>query len=278
MPSERVRMRRFAMITRCIPKNTKAWLALVVALVLLPTVGTAKWVATPFDEQLIEAANSGHIDLVESALGKGADPNAYDKDGETALTTACTKGHIGIVNLLLNNGADPNAKGPDSIHAIALFSAARAGQREIVELLLSKDADVNDQEAESGETPLTAAAANGHLDVVKLLVATPGDPDRRQWMEQTALLAAADSGRLEVVKLLLAKGVDVNASDVYTYGGRVTPLMVAARKGQLAVVRELLAQGADANVTTSNGETALSIAQEKGHIAIEHLLREVGAK
>jgi hypothetical protein len=75
------------MKTRRIPVITKQWLALVVVLALLSWVGISR-AAASLQEQLVDAAKSGDLELVKTLLAKGADINAGDDDGFTALMAA----------------------------------------------------------------------------------------------------------------------------------------------------------------------------------------------
>src|SRR5579871_219941 len=68
--------------------------------------------------------------------------------------------------------------------------------------------------------------------------------------EQTALMYAAAEGHLEVIRILLKAGASVNAIDKMfsrEFGGEQTALHYAARKPNVAVVEELLNAGADVN-------------------------------
>ena len=85
------------------------------------------------NDELIDAARKGDINRIKKLLDKGADVNAKDKDGETALMAAALRGHTEIVQFLLNKGADVNAKRNDG--TTALMAAAREGHTETVRIL-----------------------------------------------------------------------------------------------------------------------------------------------
>ncbi len=72
---------------------------------------------------------------------KGADINAVDNEGKTALMKAAWHGHRNLCKLLISKGADINAE--DNSGDTALIIAAWHGHREVCELLISKGARVN---------------------------------------------------------------------------------------------------------------------------------------
>jgi len=57
---------------------------------------------------LMDAVQSGSIELVELFLGKGADPDLRSKDGQTALVVAVGRRDAAIARKLLDYGADPD--------------------------------------------------------------------------------------------------------------------------------------------------------------------------
>jgi len=83
--------------------------------------------------QWMEAASKGDTQKVQALLGKGADVNAKDDMGETALIIAAYYGHTDTVKVLLEEGADVNAKNNKGI--TALRAAKLAGHNEIVLML-----------------------------------------------------------------------------------------------------------------------------------------------
>jgi RNA polymerase sigma-70 factor (ECF subfamily) len=85
--------------------------------------------------------------------------------------------------------------------------------------------------------------------------------------------AAAAEGELPLVELLLVDGLDVDAADA---GGR-TLLSLAAQRGNLDAVEFLLRHGADVNARDAGGVTPLGWAERAGHRTVAALLRRRGA-
>ena len=201
---------------------------------------------------LMVASEKSYLEVVKALLAKGADVNAKDNNGVTALMVASGNGHTEVVNLLLANGADVNAKDNDGLTALRM--ASQFGHSEVVKVLLAKGADIN-AKANDGVTALMVAAQNGHSEVVKSLLANGADVNAKDKYGATALMLASEIGHSEIVKFLLAEGVNVNAKD----NNGVTALMLASGIGHSEIVKFLLAEGADVNAKDNNGVTALKI-------------------
>ena len=145
---------------------------------------------------------------------------------------------------LLSACASPNQPVTLSPEALAeadalLISAAGAGEKRRVQLLLSAGADVNTSD-QIGYTPVMRAAENGHLSVVKVLVAA---------------------------------GANVNVSQ-----GGESLLMKIVASGDLLTAERLVAAGADVNYRGKGGQTALDIARATNNRDLEMLLVQAGAQ
>src|SRR5699024_2271659 len=139
-------------------------------------------------------------EMVALLISHGAKVNVTTEESkESALLMACAAGSLEVVNLLIKAGADIElgANTP-------LIEAAQEGHYPIVERLLQADAIINATNS-SGDTALALAAENGHIDIVRLLIACGADVDgsSQKIGGRTALMKAVQAGRLEIVSLLI---------------------------------------------------------------------------
>jgi ankyrin repeat protein len=134
------------------------------------------------NEELIEASARGDAAEVQNRLNQGADVNAWVSE-KTPLSEAAYYGHTNIVELLVSKGADVNAKRTRSGHT-ALNGAAAKGRKDVVEFLLAHGAALNGL---SGETPLHSAAMFGHRNVVEVLLAKGAEVNTLNSYGETAL-------------------------------------------------------------------------------------------
>jgi uncharacterized protein len=113
-----------------------------------------------------------------------------------------------------------------------LMLAAQLGSIEIVELLLSRGADIEGKD-DLGRTALISATEMGHLDVVANLLDRGAQIDAR-WPDETAFSAARERGHQTIASLLRSRGARFTLRD-------------AVELGDARAVEELLRSGADAN-------------------------------
>lgn len=197
--------------------------------------------------------------LVES----GADTEARNKVGQTALLIAVSNGEEKLWKMLLDrpNGSNINAGG--GIYPTALHNASYQGELKTVEQLVNHGANVN---ARGGQyhTALQAAAASGFDDVVEYLLERGADASVIGGQFSNALNAAAYSGTFGVVPKLSDWGAAINAKDDQ---GR-TALHLAAWRGSRDVIDWLVERDSDLSVKDHQGRTILHHAAIGGNADI----------
>ncbi|MBE33266.1 hypothetical protein CL647_04000 [bacterium] len=139
---------------------------------------------------------------VENLLARGADVNATDNGGNTALHWAVRNGWEDIVQLLLDKGAEVNAK--DKYGNRALNLVAFYGSEDIVQALVKAGADVNAKDSE-GLTALHYAGLWGFTDMVKALVIAGADVNATDNDGWTALQFAKKGGHYVSESLAFTK-------------------------------------------------------------------------
>jgi ankyrin repeat protein len=277
----------------------KTWIA------TLFTAGTLAWSNLAPGGEIHTAAMRGDVEKVKALLA--ADPDlvsSQDEHGWTPLYFAAASGHKDVVELLIANKADVNALNqnftplraaamnghPDvaelliaSNAQVTIFDAAAGGYLEIVKSQLKADPALVSATDNSGWTALQFAARNGHLDVVKLLLANKADVNARGRTGMAPLAttlafsggAGSDATNHEAIaKLLIANGATVTNQR----SGGITALHYAASAGLTNVVQELLAHHADVNARDGSGRTPVDFAAQRGRLNVVDLLVAGGAK
>jgi uncharacterized protein len=153
---------------------------------------------------------------------------------------------LAAVKALLKSGADVNAAQGDGM--TALHWAAMQGDQALVQMLLAAGANVRATTRLGGYTALHLATQGGHSQAAAALLVARSDPNLATATGATATMLAAKAGSAETVTRLVEVGANVNAKDT-TYGQ--TALMVAAGLDRDDVVRLLLARGADPKIASS---------------------------
>ena len=130
------------------------WLGVVLSLLALGGLAGPLWVSAAKPSALHRAVKAGDIDGVPKLLAAGADVNARDNRGKTALMYAVDKGYVLLVEPLLAAQADPNVRGADG--STALYIAAVHGHSEIITMLMKAGADPTIK-GPKGKTPMEVA-------------------------------------------------------------------------------------------------------------------------
>jgi len=197
--------------------------------------------------------------IAELLVSNGADLESKDLSGNTLLINSsysATKDHH-AAPLLVLLGANVNAKNNDGFTALSL--AAYYGREGLAQLLIDNDAEINTKN-NSGRTPLYWAARQGHKGLLQLLISNGADLHEKDNWGYNPITAAANWGHKEIVEILISKDADVNSADDY-YGR--TPLSCAAGVGHTEVVELLIINGANVNSKDTWGKTALDLTVKK---------------
>lgn len=192
---------------------------------------------------LLEAVAQRDKDLVARILE--TKPNLEQKDfkGRTALMLAVYNDDNEIAELLISAGANVNAQ-DDMLNSPFLYAEAN-GNLALVKMCLANGADFTVFNRYYGSA-LIPAAEKRHLDVVNLLVNTPGYPiDHVNNLWWTALLEVIILGadrkvQVDIVRSLVEGGVNVNIADK----DGVTPLEHAKKRSLKEIIAILTIAGA----------------------------------
>lgn len=263
-----------------------------------------KWLPLGSLTPLMFAARQGCVECVKILAEAKADISAVDPDGISVTVLATINGHYDVADYLVNKGANVNAA--DKTGRTALYSAVdfhipaqdnRPAPREIdssvpsftlIQDLIAHGANVNaqlktqqpyrakldrgdDTMLTTGTTPLLRAAKGGDVEAVKFLLEHGADPKLATRSGINSLMAAAGLGTkeedttgrrkteaqiIETVDLCLKAGADVNAVD----SRGQTALIGAAEKGYDKVIQFLADHGAKVDLKDKQGKTALDAA------------------
>ena len=165
--------------------------------------------AQALDMQLIQAAGSGDIDHIKALLAHGAQVNAVDAWGNSALLNAAREGQVESARLLLKAGADVDGRGGTMP---PLAAAALRGHTILVRLLIRNDANVNGV----GENELSAlmnAVKLNHVGVAKVLLDAGASTRVRDRAGDSLLAVAVSENYPNMLALLLKQGVNPDLTD-----------------------------------------------------------------
>jgi hypothetical protein len=152
---------------------------------------------------LDHAVQNGNQEMVQFLIARGADVNASQEDGHSALMQLGDDATPDLLWDLINAGAKINHK--NSYGTTALMTVASQNNSEIVEELLAAGAEVNAAD-EDGKTALMMAASEGLVLNVRLLVLAGAKIDARDSEGKNALMHAIENEHRVVIRFLRSKG------------------------------------------------------------------------
>ena len=235
--------------------------------------------------------------------------NQCSDNGRSALITAAKLGEISLARQLLESGADINHRDKEGYSP--LHMAAYKGHSHFIDFLLDNHAmiDILDQHC---RTPLMLACWRGHMDIVQKLIARGCNQNQQTRHDQvSALTYALEQGQMAIARLLIEQNITVNHWDLFTLARRtdssdlfiavlnrlkatcsaknflqiingepfanISPLRDCAKNGTADSVDALLKHQANAELRGSSGHTAIYLAAVNGHLPVVERLLKHGA-
>jgi ankyrin repeat protein len=213
---------------------------------------------------LMGAAMNGNLARVKRLIKAGANIHR-EVQRETALSAALSENQKHVIKYLENLGATspPNA---------SLLYASMFGDINRMKRALAEGADLNKKGGVLEETPLMAAARNGHVAAVQFLLKHGADPNGKVDGRPVLFHAVEHGKSLEVLETFLKAGADIRRK----YYDE-TVLMAAASGGSLPIVKRLVELGADIHHRDKNSDrTALDAAKGWKNKEVVAYLRSLG--
>ncbi|MGD3112294.1 ankyrin repeat domain-containing protein [Streptomyces sp. YGL11-2] len=196
-------------------------------------------------EQLVEAAATASLPLIDALLDAGADPRAAGEDGTSAVRSAVRAGHSETAARLTSRGAIDDATQVDRFLGACLRAESESARR-----LLAEHPGLPGRLTERDRAAIHQAAADRDTAALSLMLELGFGHDARDESGEAPLHTAAYQGNAQGVRLLLAVGAEVDARDTRF---EATPLAFATvgsgeQDGEpgdwIATVRLLLEAGA----------------------------------
>lgn len=212
------------------------------------------------------AAEAGRLEAVQYLLGRGANSNSQNGDGETPLMLACSKSHVAVALALLDAGCDTNIvdnDGQTALHACVDDSVLLP----VLQRILTTVRDVNRQD-DDGNSPLHIAAESNEVESVERLLQMGAKVNLQNGEGNTPLMVACSEGHQDVVEVLLRAGSETSLRNK----DGATALHIAVSENEPELVGTLVQHGADGNLRNEEGRTPLELAFKSARYEIAILL------
>jgi ankyrin repeat protein len=232
-----------------------------------------RFALAPGTTEIIDAARAGDLARIHAELGRNPRVSrGSNETGDTALHQAAQQGHLEVVQALLDAGADPDAVRGDGYRPIHLalmpnFLVGAPTERgtQIAGALLARGARCS---------MFVAALRGDHRFIRDALARDRSVANENDSCRHRPLSGAARRNDLELAQLLLDHGADPNAPEEGAPRGHALWIAVHDRRPDLA--RMLLEHGADPNGTVESCGTPME--QARRHPEMLPLLRAHGGR
>ncbi len=212
-------------------------------------VGAILWVIYPFDFQLTPPRRSPGLHLLARLnceelarfwISSGADINARDSTGHTALSVAMATENYEMARLLIDHQADVNQCDYDGTTPLML--AVRSGREREMELLINAGADPT-AKGEWGRTCLHDISRIYYTSFVSLdpLLQAGADIEARTDRGSTPFLSSLEDINMTAMRLFLEHGAKVDFAPLEAYD-REAPFLVAMQEEGVLDLQEGLKQ------------------------------------
>lgn len=204
-------------------------------------------------------------------------PSALEAARYTGLLAAAQQGDLAQAKKLLAAGANVNARDPYGRTAVHIATHAR--QRELIRVLAQAGADLELLENDRYDAVTIASVADDEDSLRVLLGLGASAKLTTSRYDGTALIAAAHLGHDGVVKQLIAAGAPLDHVNNLHWTALIEAIVLGnGGPRHQEVVRALLAAGASTRLTDREGNTPLALAKTRGYSAMVSLLVQAGAR
>jgi ankyrin repeat protein len=177
-----------------------------VILVLLSLLALPLY-AGPNDYKLLNAAKAGDLVQVQALVSAGnVDINVVDSFQTSPLMMAVDNRHLAVAEFLLQNGADIHLD--NKYGYTPLMQTVMRNDPKMVSMLLDKGAKIDQKNFYTELTPLMMAADNGSMELVELLVSRHANLNLQDGRGDTALMHAMAARQSKIAQRLTQAGAD----------------------------------------------------------------------
>lgn len=226
-------------------------------------------------------ARAGQIILAMAMLAGSAQaqiaPSAAEVARYTGLHAVAHRGDVLWVEKKLAGGADVNARDPFGRTAVHIATFAK--QHDVLRTLAQAGANLALLENDRYDAVTIAAVANDDATLQVLLALGASAKLTTSRYDGTALIAAAHLGHVGVVKQLIAAGAPLDHVNNLHWTAVIESIVLGdggTRHQQ--VLQALLSAGASTRLTDREGNTPLTLAKSRGYGAMVSMLKKAGAR